>query len=317
MRSQWNDAEDGALQGLTAEAQVIYLRGFRRYMDYASGVAGGPVRKLSYRALAELIAVDPDWGSQRKRADTPTVGRVRARVAELERAGLLVNHGSSRSRGLVFKLPLADSGLLRPEKEQHKEQHREQHEEQHSAKVVNLPKSLEFEPVEQGGSNTGNNAGSDTGNNTHLYNSTPLHSTGAGGREAEAWPDAFQPQSPMEWGSFLGRERHWAYHRVARPRLIAVYQCWTQWALSIGDMRQIMASAEANLGRIPDGPEYYKSFAESYARERDRLNQQPRNQHQRGAHDSVAQDQQRRSKRDERAAVQRQLTDPDYALERW
>jgi len=39
MRSQWNDAEDEALQGLTPEAQVIYLRGFRRYMDYRTGVA--------------------------------------------------------------------------------------------------------------------------------------------------------------------------------------------------------------------------------------------------------------------------------------
>lgn len=317
MRSQWNDAEDEALQGLTPEAQVIYLRGFRRYMDYRTGLAGGRVRKLSYRALAELIAVDPDWGSQRKRAETPTLGRVRARVAELERAGLVVNHESSRSRGLVFKLPLADVGSVRPEKEQHKEQHREQHKEPHSGKVVNLPKKQEIVPSERGRSDTGSNTGNDTRNNTHLYNSTVLNSTNAGARDNEAWPDTFQPQQPDEWGSFLGRERQWAYHRVARPKLIVLYQHWTRLGLTIGDMRQIMKSAEANLGRIPDGPEYYKPFSESYARERDRLNQDLQNNQQRGANDTGAPDPQHRSRRDERSAIQRQLSDPDYALEHW
>lgn len=317
MRSQWNDAEDEALQGLTPEAQVIYLRGFRRYMDYRTGVAGGPARKLSYRAMAELIAVDPDWGSQRKRAETPTLGRVRARVAELERAGLVVNHASSRSRGLVFKLPLADAGLVRPEKEQHKEPHREQHKEPHSGKVVNLPKTREIVPVEQGRNDTGSSTGNDTRNNTHLFNSTGLNSTNAGAHDIEAWPDTFQPQTPAEWGSFLGRERLWAFHRVSKPKLIAVYQCWTQWALSIGDLRQIMACAEASLGRIPDGPEYYKNFAEAYVTERDRLSQSIQNNQQGSIHGASAPDPERRSKRDERAAVQRQLTDPDYAINNW
>lgn len=315
MRSQWNGVEDEALQGLTPEAQVIYLRGFRRYMDYRTGVAGGPARKLSYRAMAELIAVDPDWGSQRKRAETPTLGRVRARVAELERAGLVVNHGSSRSRGLVFKLPLADAGLVRPEKEQHREQHKEQHNEPHSANVVNLLKTREIVPVEQGRNSTGSNTGSDTRNDTHLYNSTLLNSTNAG--DIEAWPDTFQPQKPSEWGSFLGREREWAYHRVSRPKLIAVYQCWTEWGLSIGDLRQIMASAEIHLGRIPDGPEYYKNFAETYATERERLRQTIQNNQQRSTHGADVSDPERRSRRDERAAVQKQLTDARYALDNW
>lgn len=316
MRSQWNDDEDAALQGLTSEAQVIYLRGFRRYMDYRTGVAGGPARKLSYRALAELIAVDPDWGSQRRRAETPTLGRVRARVAELERAGLVVNHGSSRSRGLVFKLPLADAGLVRPEKEQHREQHKEQHREPHSGNVVNLPKTREIAPVEQGRNSTGSNTGNDTRNNTHLYNSTELNSTDAGARGNDAWPDSFQPQRPDEWGSFLGRERHWAYHRVSRPKLIVTYQHWIGLGLTVGDMRQIMASAEANLGRIPDGPEYYAPFAATYVRERDRLRQEIHDQQQRGTHGSSP-DRLHRTRREERAAVRRQLTDPDYALEHW
>lgn len=317
MRSQWNDAEDAALQGLTSEAQIIYLRGFRRYMDYSSGIAGGPRRKVSYKALSELIAVDPDWGSRRSRDDMPSLGRVRARVAELQRAGLVVNHASNRSAGLVFKLPLADTGSVRPEKEQHKEQHREQHKEPHSGKVVNLPKTRDFIPDEPARNDTGSNTGNDTRNNTHLYYSTVLNSTDAGARENEAWPDDFKPQKPTEWGSFLGRERHWAFHRVSKPKLIVTYQYWTQLGLSIGDMRQIMASAEASLGRTPDGPEWYRPFVESYATEQQRLSQDIQNQQQRGIHATSPSDPERRSRRDEQDAVRRQLTDPDYALERW
>lgn len=317
MRSCWNDAEDEALQGLTPEAQVIYLRGFRRYMDYRTGVAGGSARKLSYRALAELIAVDPDWGSQRKRAQTPTLGVVRARVAELERAGLVVNHGSCRTLGLVFKLPLADAGSVRPEKEQHREQHKEQHREPHSGNVVNLPKKQDITAVEAGGNSIRNDTGNDARSNTHLYNSTLLNSTDAGARDHEPLPDSFQPQKPHEWGSFLGRERRWAFHRVSRPNLIAVYRCWTQWGLSIGDLRQIIAGAEATLGRAPDGPEYYRPFVERYVRERDRINQHIQTNHERGIHGTGASHPEYRSQRDERAAVQRQLTDPDYALRNW
>lgn len=317
MRSQWNDDEDAALQGLTPEAQVIYLRGFRRYMSYTTGIAGGPHRKLSYRAFAELIAVDPDWGSNRRRSDTPTVGHVRARVAELERAGLVINHGSSRGRGLVFKLPLADTGSVRPEKEQHREQHREQHKEQHSGNVVNHPKNREIKPVEPARNDTGNNAGDNARNNTHQVNSTVLNSTDAGARGDEAWPDDFQPQKSEEWGSFLGRERYWAYHRVSRPKMIVSYQHWIQLGLTVGDMRQIMASAEANLGRAPDGPEYYKPFAESYVRERDRLRQEIHDQQQRGTHGTDTSDQHNRSGRDERDAVRKHLTDPKYAYNNW
>lgn len=316
MRSQWNDDEDAALQGLTPEAQVVYLRGFRRYMNYGTGIAGGHARKLSYRALAELIAVDPDWGSKRKRCEPPSLGCVRARVAELERVGLVVNYNSSRSLGLVFKLPLADTGLVRPEKEQHMEQHKEQPKEQHVNNVVKLPNNKGITVAEGEGNNTRSDTRNNTRNNTHLYYSTLLNSTNAGAQGDEAVPDAYQPKSPSEWGSFLGRERGWAYHRISKPKLVILYQYWTQQGLSIGDMRLIMASAEANLGRIPDGPEYYRPFAESYATERGRLAEhiQTQAQNQRGTHVPGTPDKPYRSRRDEQAAVNRQLTDPEYAF---
>lgn len=313
MRSQWNDDEDAALQGLTPEAQIIYLRGFRRYMSYGTGVAGGRVRKLSTKALAELISVDPDWGSSRAR-DSPSRGRVRARIAELERAGLVADCGSCRALGLIFRLPLADTGLVRPEKEQPKEQPRERPEEQPSGNVVNLPENKTITGSEGNRNNQGSDQRNNQRNNPHLYYSTLLNSTNAGAQGDEAVPDAYQPQSPSEWGSFLGREREWAYHRVSKPKLIILYQYWIQQGLSIGDMRLIMASAEANLGRTPDGPEYYRPFAESYATERGRLAEQTQTQKQRGTHVTGTPDKPYRSRRDEQAAVHRQLIDPDYAF---
>lgn len=315
MRSQWNDCEDKALQGLTPEAQVIYLRGFRRYMNYTTGVAGGRVRKLSSKALSELIAVDPDWGSRRVRGDSPTRARVRARIAELERAGLVVDQGSCRALGLIFRLPLADTGSVRPKKEQPREQPKEQPKEPPMDNVVNLPKTHEKEAGEQAGSNQGSDQRNHQRNNQHPVNSTLLNSTDAGAREA--WSDDVLPLRPDEWGSFLGRERHWAYHRVSRPKLIVTYQHWIQLGLTVGDMRQIMASAEANLGRAPDGPEWYKPFADSYVRERDRLRQELHDQQQRGTYGSDTPDPHNRSRRDERDAVRRQLTDPEYALNHW
>lgn len=313
MRSQWNNDEDKALQGLTPEAQVIYLRGFRRYMNYRTGVAGGSTRKLSTKALAELISVDPDWGSSRVRGESPTRGRVRARVAELERAGLVVDNGSCRAQGLIFRLPLADAGSVYPEKEQPREQPREKPKEQPAGNVVKLPENKANSEAKGRGNNQGSNQRSNQRNNPHLYYSTVLNSTDAGAGDNEASPDSFQPQTPSEWGSFLGRERNWAYHRVSRPKLIILYQYWTQAGLSIGDMRLIMASAEANLGRIPDGPEYYRPFAESFVTERDR-HADHQNQKQRGIHGGTQNNPQRRSKRDEQAAVHRQLTDPEYAF---
>ncbi len=314
MRSQWNDDEDAALQGLTPEAQIIYLRGFRRYMNYGTGVAGGRVRKLSTKALAELISVDPDWGSSRARSDSPSRGRVRARIAELERAGLVADCGSCRALGLIFRLPLADTGSVRPEKEQPKEQPREAPKEQPKCNVVKLPENKVITDSEGQRNNQESDQRNNQRNNPHLYYSTLLNSTNAGTQGDAAVPETYQPQSPSEWGSFLGREREWAYHRVSKPKLIILYQYWTQMALTIGDMRLIMASAEANLGRIPDGPEYYRPFAESYATERDRLAEQNKIQKQRGTHVTGASDPQHRSRREEQAAVNRQLTDLEYAF---
>ena len=62
--TSWNDEEDAALQGLSADAQLIYLRGIRRYMNYQTRIAGIE-RKINLLSLKEVIEFIPDQKSNR------------------------------------------------------------------------------------------------------------------------------------------------------------------------------------------------------------------------------------------------------------
>jgi hypothetical protein len=110
MITQWNEAEDRALQGCSLLAQVIYLRGLRRCMDYRSGVAGKPGgMAIGMSELADIARFIPDWGSTKK-PWRPGKEEVRAALQELSRAGLIQNRGSNKRDGLIFFLPLATWG---------------------------------------------------------------------------------------------------------------------------------------------------------------------------------------------------------------
>ena len=103
--TSWNDDEETALQGLPLEAQVLYLRGLRRHMDYATGVVGIR-RKISWKMLAEVLEVEPHQG--RQNSGQPHVSKVRRVVKWLVDAGLVKDIGSKeRGQPIVFKLPLA------------------------------------------------------------------------------------------------------------------------------------------------------------------------------------------------------------------
>ena len=99
MIGYWNDEEDAALQGLSLEAQIIYLRGIRRFAD-KNGVAGIE-RRINRASLSEVCHFLPDRRSPRAES-RPTWDSVKHRLAELERAGLIV-----RLENLVFQLPYA------------------------------------------------------------------------------------------------------------------------------------------------------------------------------------------------------------------
>lgn len=102
----WNSEEDSALQGLSLEAQIIYLRGIRRFHE-GDGWAGRK-RRINRAALIEVCHFLPDAYS-RKAETQPTWRQVDRRLDELERAGLIVRHPN-----LVFFLALAGTGSIRP-----------------------------------------------------------------------------------------------------------------------------------------------------------------------------------------------------------
>jgi len=105
----WNDAEDSALQGLSCDAQVLYLRGLRRYMDYRTGVVG-IARRIDEACLRETIEFVPDRGSSARRRNDITRQFIRSRLDELRRVGLIADVASEPGRrGYVFRLVLADT----------------------------------------------------------------------------------------------------------------------------------------------------------------------------------------------------------------
>lgn len=103
MRTQWNEAEDRALQGLPHLAQLVYLRAIRPYMDYATGIVGHR-RGISHKGIAEMMYIEPGQG---RRAQEPSIKAVRHAVDVLKQVGLIETIPADRK--LVFRLVLADT----------------------------------------------------------------------------------------------------------------------------------------------------------------------------------------------------------------
>jgi len=117
MNQRWllTEQEDDLLQGLSCEAQVIYMRVFRRYMDFDTGVVS--VGHAQMKQVCEFIA---DNGSKERsvRVSDLTTHWARARVAELERSGLIEKiPKQNKFDRPFFRCLSAPMGSVRPEKE--------------------------------------------------------------------------------------------------------------------------------------------------------------------------------------------------------
>ncbi|WP_347989901.1 hypothetical protein [Methylomonas sp. AM2-LC] len=102
MRTCWNNEEDDALQGLPLRAQIIYLRGIRRYMDYGTRISGGSKRRISLLMLAEIVQ---EW-INRQVQPKASKDSIRASIDQLKRAGLIERIPDPDY--LIFFLPKAD-----------------------------------------------------------------------------------------------------------------------------------------------------------------------------------------------------------------
>jgi predicted transcriptional regulator len=95
--------EDDLLHGLPVEAQLLYLRGLRRYMDYTTAIVGGAARRISLLMLCELLEVFPHQGMK---ATRPDKSKIRRLLGWLERTGL-IERIEDRDGYLVYFLPHA------------------------------------------------------------------------------------------------------------------------------------------------------------------------------------------------------------------
>ena len=85
-------------------------------MDYRTGIVGIK-RRISYKGLSEVMEVHPEQRSTEP-PYRPTTDEVRAALAMLERAGLVVQlPKANKFDPIVFRLPLADVDSIRPNEE--------------------------------------------------------------------------------------------------------------------------------------------------------------------------------------------------------
>lgn len=101
--TQFNDDEDEALQGLPLRAQVIYLRGLRRYMNYRTGAVGGHERRISLKMLGEIAE-----SVNNRQIDQPGKKEVLVSIEQLKKVGLIERVEDKDF--LIFFLPKASAG---------------------------------------------------------------------------------------------------------------------------------------------------------------------------------------------------------------
>ena len=152
MDTKWNDAEDEAMQGLPLMAQVLYLRGLRRHMDYQTGIVGER-RRISYQMLRETLTVERRRGSRIRNDENVTKKQIRVALEQLESVGLVEWVNTREKFGyLTMRLPLAvvDTdflpdqampGSIRANEEGHEKGMRGRAREGHGENIVIMPVS--------------------------------------------------------------------------------------------------------------------------------------------------------------------------------
>ena len=118
-------ALDELIQGGYWRAYIMYVQCFRWRMDFNTGTVGVTAEsQVSLDYLGQVLERQSKKGSkwQKKR---PTRHEIRGAILALERVGLLARLPKHSPRApMLFLLPLADKGSIRPQEEPHKEAHK-------------------------------------------------------------------------------------------------------------------------------------------------------------------------------------------------
>ena len=99
------DEEHDALEQVPFDARWMYMS-LRKKMDFATGIVGGPKRRISWAEVAGMVALEHQQGRKAIPAD---VSRARRLMVSLEKCGAVERHTSLKDRYLVLYLPLARS----------------------------------------------------------------------------------------------------------------------------------------------------------------------------------------------------------------
>lgn len=106
------DEEHDALEQCALESFPLYMN-LRKRMDFASGIVGGPKRRISWGEIAQWMHRDSARG---RKAVTMTVSKARRVVGQMVQVGLLEYRTDREADRLMFFLPLAYSDYSEAQK---------------------------------------------------------------------------------------------------------------------------------------------------------------------------------------------------------
>jgi len=291
--TQWNDQEESELQGLPLLTQIVYLRCFRRFMDYDTGIVG-IARKIGYQMMAETCETVPDKGS-RLQYTKPTRNELRAAVRQLIRRGLIILI-SKRLEQPVYKLPLATTnhapptptlenfeqseevgGFYSQEERQRNDKgglQAEQQGERQSKPNVSPLFIITSEVMNDKGSNKKNDKRQPAMNDIHQGSVLPYLTIPVQITISEV--ESIQiPDKASEWCEFFVNHVRYQFHEVKTVPVMTMFRTWCEVKLSLAEAVVAIEAAEQNLGKRPDKPAYYKLFVEEAVKNRNaKLNSQ-------------------------------------------
>jgi len=277
--TQWNDEEEFELQGLPPLTQIVYLRCFRRHMDYNSGLVGA-VRKISYQMMIETCETIRERGSKYQNIK-PTRNQLRAAIQQLLRRGLL-QLVSKRMQQPIYRLPLATVNRFSPtatlkngnssggessgsNEEQPMNNQEEQPEEQPTKSAAKPLNVVSFENKNNQRNNQQQEGMNDIHQGSGIPNLTiPVQIL----LDEEKLKHA--PTSGSEWGQFLMDKARYALHEVRTINVMTMFRLWCDSNFTLSEAVVAIEAAESKLGARPDTPAYYKNFAAQIIRDRNK-----------------------------------------------
>ena len=248
MKTSWNDAEDDALQGLPLRAQIIYLRGIRRFMSYKTGISGGVERRICLKGLSEVA--EAYFNRQREQ---PNKKEVIVSIDQLKKAGLLERIEDKDY--LIFFLPLADW---------------DKSEQNNHGTTTAQPRHNHGTEcgTEKPSNNAACDSNSDTPENDELFppTGTTAHIRLTGKPEDTCVVYAHEriPENGMKWVEYFVNQKGFQIPEAQTAKSVPMFVSWVNSGVTIGDVELAMIKAHDVLnGGKPTTPVYYRNFVDA------------------------------------------------------